>query len=145
MTRIFRDQIVEKQTELQPLLDLQLLTSNYGDVNDESVRKEAEEAAAAQPEKFELNLIKKERELRDIISKDIERTCQDVEFYALDETKQRMSDLLYLWAKDNPQFGYRQGMNEILAILVHAVFSEIVDDSGLKIDADGDLSKLTNA
>ena len=46
---------------------------------------------------------------------------QDVEFYARDDTKKHMSDLLYLWAKDNPQFGYRQGMNEILAIIVHAI------------------------
>ena len=63
MTKIFRDQIVDKQAELQPLLDLQLLTSNYGD--DDQIRRDAEECE--QPEKFEINLIKKERELRDII------------------------------------------------------------------------------
>ena len=63
MTKIFRDQIVDKQAELQPLLDLQLLTSNYGD--DDQIRRDVEECD--QPEKFEINLIKKERELRDII------------------------------------------------------------------------------
>lgn len=117
MTRIFRDQIVDKQAELQPLLDLQLLTSNYGD--DDEIRRNAEDCE--QPEKFEINLVKKERELRDIIQKDMDRTMQDVDFYAQSDTKQKMSDLLYLWAKDNPQFGYRQGMNEILAIIVHAI------------------------
>lgn len=60
-----------------------MLTSNYGD--DDQIRREAEDCG--QPEKFEINLIKKERELRDIIQKDIERTSQDVEFYALENTK----------------------------------------------------------
>ena len=61
---------------------------------------------------------------------------QDIPFYANEQTKVQMSDLLYLWAKDNPTFGYRQGMNEILAIIVHVIQSEIVDDGDLKIDDD---------
>jgi hypothetical protein len=33
-------------------------------------------------------------------------------------------NILYLWAKDNNEFGYRQGMNEVLAIIVFAFFAE---------------------
>ena len=38
--------------------------------------------------------------------------------------KPQLEDLLYLWARDNYEFGYRQGMNEVLAILVVAFFQE---------------------
>ena len=31
----------------------------------------------------------------------------------------------YLWAKDNIDYGYRQGMNEVLAIVVYAFFQEV--------------------
>jgi len=36
--------------------------------------------------------------------------------------------MLYLWAKDNHDFGYRQGMNEILAVLVYAFHTEVLED-----------------
>ena len=36
--------------------------------------------------------------------------------------------MLYLWAKDNHDFGYRQGMNEILAVLVYAFHTEVMED-----------------
>ena len=37
-----------------------------------------------------------------------------------DDFKKELMLMLYLWAKDNHDFGYRQGMNEILAVLVYA-------------------------
>lgn len=51
---------------------------------------------------------------------------QDCEFFTFDEVKDGLFNILYLWGKDNVEFGYRQGMNEVLAILVSAFFSEIV-------------------
>jgi len=39
--------------------------------------------------------------------------------------KDKLHELLYLWACENPQYGYQQGMNEILAAVVLAVFSEL--------------------
>lgn len=47
---------------------------------------------------------------------------QELALFTIPEVKQCLEDLLYLWAKDNHDFGYRQGMNEILAILVVAFF-----------------------
>lgn len=37
--------------------------------------------------------------------------------------------LLYLWSKDNKDLSYRQGMNEILAILVYAFHCEMIEDA----------------
>lgn len=67
-------------------------------------------------------MVKRDYELRDIIQKDLDRTMQEFEFYTRPEVKESLFNILYLWAKDNTEFGYRQGMNEILGIIVYAVF-----------------------
>ncbi len=49
--------------------------------------------------------------------------------------------MLFIWAKENPEFKYQQGMNEILAIVLICLVSEIVneqflDDLGIDLYAD---------
>ena len=34
------------------------------------------------------------------------------------ETKDLLTQLLFLWGRENPDYGYKQGMNEILAMVV---------------------------
>ena len=70
-----------------------------------------------------------DKELRELITQDVERTMQENHFFTLPIVKKTLEDLLYLWAKDNVEFGYRQGMNEVLGILVYAFFQEIVRSS----------------
>jgi len=36
-----------------------------------------------------------------------------------------MEDVLYIWAKEYPEFKYQQGMNEILAVIVICLASEL--------------------
>ena len=52
---------------------------------------------------------------------------QDIEFFTREDVKENLSNILYLWAKDNNEFSYRQGMNEILALIVQVCFDEIID------------------
>lgn len=42
-------------------------------------------------------------------------------------TKDLMSQLLYLWGRENPDYGYKQGMNEILALIVIVFDTERVE------------------
>ena len=67
----------------------------------------------------EINFVVKDKELREIIKQDIDRTLQDIDFFTKQEIKDNLSNILYLWSKDNSDFSYRQGMNEILAVLVY--------------------------
>jgi Rab-GTPase-TBC domain len=39
-----------------------------------------------------------------------------------------MEEILYIWAKEYPEYKYQQGMNEILAVLVICLFSEILTE-----------------
>jgi hypothetical protein len=51
-----------------------------------------------------------------------------------------MEEILYIWAKEYPEFRYQQGMNEILAIIVICVTSELFNENtvipGLESDED---------
>jgi hypothetical protein len=39
-----------------------------------------------------------------------------------------MEELLYIWAKEHPEFKYQQGMNEILAVVVVSLISELMEN-----------------
>ena len=53
-----------------------------------------------------------------------------------------MEEILYVWAKEYPEFRYQQGMNEILAIIIICVTSELYNEHtatvipGLESDED---------
>ena len=83
-----------------------------------------------------------DKELRELVKQDVDRTMQDCEFFTSEDVKDELSNVLYLWGKDNVEFGYRQGMNEVLAILVIAFFSEIVPSSEPELSKDKDDMKI---
>jgi hypothetical protein len=43
-----------------------------------------------------------------------------------------MEEILYIWAKEHPEFKYQQGMNELLAVVVICLITEIVDKNQFK-------------
>ena len=65
-----------------------------------------------------------DKEIRVQIQKDVTRTNQENIFFRLQDTKDRLQEILYIWAREHPEYKYQQGMNEILAGLVSAVFTE---------------------
>ena len=110
--KMFKTQMLKKQAEMQTLVNLRWATgSSHEKRNEEQI----------QPDPAE-QLFTKDKELRDLITQDVERTMQEVALFTKPEVKGCLENLLYLWAKDNAEFGYRQGMNEVLALLVVAFF-----------------------
>ena len=84
--------------------------------------------------------------MREIITKDVDRTLQEIEFFTRPDVKEKLSDILYLWARDNLEYGYRQGMNEVLAMIVLAIFQETIKQNDPALDSltkDSDLEDLT--
>ena len=59
-----------------------------------------------------------EREMKDLIKQDVSRTLQEFQYFNKVETKDLLTQLLFLWGRENPDYGYKQGMNEILAMIV---------------------------
>jgi len=52
-------------------------------------------------------MLQQDKELRELIKQDVDRTMQEKEFFTLLPVKDALQNLLYLWAKDNVDFGYR--------------------------------------
>ena len=55
--------------------------------------------------------------MRDLIKQDVSRTCQEFAYFQRSGTKDLLTQILFLWGRENPEYGYKQGMNEVLAIL----------------------------
>jgi TBC1 domain family member 5 len=62
---------------------------------------------------------KDDYELKHLIRKDVDRTMQEYDFFQNEElVKAPMCDLLYIWARENPDYLYQQGMNDVLAVFM---------------------------
>lgn len=68
------------------------------------------------------NTIHEDHELKKIIHVDIERTYQSYTLLKKEEIKAMLNRILFLWAKENSDVSYKQGMNEILGVTVFAFY-----------------------
>ncbi|KIW96515.1 uncharacterized protein Z519_03584 [Cladophialophora bantiana CBS 173.52] len=64
---------------------------------------------------------------REEIFQDVRRCMQDNYFFREPATQKRLLDILFIYAKLNPDIGYRQGMHELLAPIVWVVQQDAVD------------------
>ncbi|KAF8654199.1 hypothetical protein AX16_003726 [Volvariella volvacea WC 439] len=76
-------------------------------------------------------------ELRKTISQDVERTFPDIAFFRDTGVQRQLTTILFLWAVNHPEIGYRQGMHELLAPLYFTV-----DYDSLAEGDAGDISDL---
>uniref|UniRef100_A0A1I7RUT5 Rab-GAP TBC domain-containing protein n=1 Tax=Bursaphelenchus xylophilus TaxID=6326 RepID=A0A1I7RUT5_BURXY len=60
--------------------------------------------------------------LRDSIRKDVDRTFPELQFFQSQTTKRIMSDILFVYSKQNSHISYRQGMHEILAPILFVIY-----------------------
>ncbi|CAG9322416.1 unnamed protein product [Blepharisma stoltei] len=70
------------------------------------------------------NQLYKDKDLKNEIQRDVDRTFQKNPFFRLEFVKKMMIEVLFIWAKAHPNISYRQGMNEILAFIVVVVYGE---------------------
>jgi hypothetical protein len=75
-------------------------------------------------------------ELRQLIAKDVARTHAGRVLFCLRATRRLLQRVLLTWALDHPEVGYRQGMNEVLALVVLALRGDC--DANSLFDMDGD-------
>ena len=56
-------------------------------------------------------------DLKSLINKDLDRTHQEIDLFLQNKIKNILANVLYIWSKENSTVSYRQGMNELLAII----------------------------
>lgn len=65
-----------------------------------------------------------DKELSNIIQQDVVRTFPGVEFFRKPIIREVMINVLFSYARVNPEMCYRQGMHEILAPIVFVMHSD---------------------
>eukprot|EP00842_Homolaphlyctis_polyrhiza_P006222 jgi/Hompol1/6600/HPOL_001397-RA len=66
-------------------------------------------------------------ELRKLIMQDVERTFPEQEIFRDPAVQLLMSNVLFIWSKLNPEISYRQGMHELLGIVLIVVDGDKVE------------------
>lgn len=75
-----------------------------------------------------------DEELKDIITKDVERTFPDLEFFRASDTQESLFNILYVYAKNHPDIAYKQGMHELAGTMLWVVHQDLdkltLEDAG---------------
>ncbi|EXJ95876.1 hypothetical protein A1O1_01001 [Capronia coronata CBS 617.96] len=64
---------------------------------------------------------------REEIFQDVTRCMQDNYFFREPATQKKLLDILFIYAKLNPDIGYRQGMHELLAPILWVIQQDAID------------------
>ncbi|CAF0729783.1 unnamed protein product [Adineta steineri] len=109
------DELVEKY-----LLDLQKIRENYADAKHLN-------HPLSQEENSLWNQYYVYEELKENIYQDVIRTCQEIEFFRQKHVLDLLLRVLYLHSRHHGEaLPYRQGMHEILAVIVYLIHNESV-------------------
>ncbi|VWU53113.1 GTPase-activating protein, putative, partial [Hepatocystis sp. ex Piliocolobus tephrosceles] len=73
-------------------------------------------------------LKQKNQELKEQIKQDILRTYSEKKIFQNEKIRDVLNNILFIWAKKNPNVSYKQGMNEIVAILFIIIYREQVNN-----------------
>jgi len=63
-------------------------------------------------------------DLMEQISKDVQRTFQERKLFRRTETQKALLEILFAWSKENPDVSYKQGMNDLVAIIYLACYRD---------------------
>ena len=86
-----------------------------------------------------------------LINLDLDRTFQELEIFHQSKVKSNLADILFIWSKENADVGYQQGMNDILAVSLLALYpcyfknsKKLSKDEIIQLSSD-QLSAIKNA
>ena len=79
-------------------------------------------------------ITKEEFDLLHLIKVDTDRTYQENEIFLLDIVKKKLITVLYIYAKENPKYGYKQGMGDICGVFLYVLYKEFYLKNGFEKD-----------
>ena len=80
----------------------------------------------------------KNEDLKKEIFRDLERTYPEHDFFQTAETQNSLCRALFVYARDHPECGYRQGMHELLAPMYYVVHTESTAFGAMVAEHTGD-------
>ena len=63
-----------------------------------------------------------EKDMKDLIKLDLSRTYQELKLFHDEKIVTMLSNILFIWSKENIDLGYKQGMNDLLSIIFLAFY-----------------------
>ena len=79
-------------------------------------------------------LTKEVFELLNLIKVDAERTYQEKEIFLNEEIRKKLICVLYVYAKEYPNYGYKQGMNDLCGVFLYALYKNYTYDEEFEKD-----------
>ncbi|KAK8885963.1 hypothetical protein M9Y10_041422 [Tritrichomonas musculus] len=70
-----------------------------------------------------------DQELREQIRRDVCRAFQELDYFHQEETLQTLEDIIFLFCRTHPKYGYPQGLHEIAAFTLYVLHEEMTSDS----------------
>lgn len=67
-----------------------------------------------------------DEQLLEIITKDVERTFPDIDYFQDEKVRISLTNILFIYAKLNPDVGYKQGMHELAAPMLWVLAQDSV-------------------
>ena len=77
---------------------------------------------------------KEEFDLLNLIKIDTDRTYQENDIFLLDEIKKILVKVLYIYAKEHPNYGYKQGMGDICGVFLYVLYKDFFLKNGFEKD-----------
>ena len=77
-------------------------------------------------------ITKEEFDLLNLIKVDVERTFQENEIFLLDIVKKKLTTVLYIYSKENPNYGYKQGMGDICGVFLYVFYKDYYLKNGFE-------------
>jgi len=63
--------------------------------------------------------------IKNMIERDVHRTCPELDFFHKQKVQQMLTDILFCYACENPAISYKQGMHELLAPLLFVLHCDL--------------------
>ena len=79
-------------------------------------------------------LSKEEFDLLNLIKVDVDRTYQENEIFQKEEIKKKLIYVLYVYAKEHPKYGYRQGMSDVCGVFLYVLYKNYIMDDNFEKD-----------
>ena len=131
---------------------ISLARESYSKLRDKYITKEIETFIELKRAKDSIlydsynTILKKENfDLLNLIKIDVQRTYQEDEIFKLDIVKKKLVTVLYIYAKENLEAGYQQGMGDICGVFLYVLYKEFYLKSGFEKDELSSLYSLIHS
>ena len=75
-------------------------------------------------DEFKNKLSEQDFKMLDLIKIDVLRTFQDIQLFTKEKYKQIMENVLFIFSKQNPKYGYKQGMSDLCGVFLYVLHKE---------------------